>query len=276
MGKLLAREAILVLLSGLFGALAIPALMGHPPAMELFWAGVVMGLTFMAMYAMALLGGNKMPARVRHWLGPISWAGAFFPDVVLLAGLLGRGAKLAPSALYMMLTPGVYGLLLMLLGGAMARRGDRQGVALSTLYAYGFPMLGVRWLLVPMVAVNPVASALAMQAGAMYMALRVMARIFWPGSVEGDAAASPLVVRPVPDAVVGLVEGTARRRARPYATLPGGAMDEGAISVLARPDEVPDMVLQLSAALQDRPFRVVAGEAVEGRVEVVVRPQREM
>ncbi|MDB4896889.1 MAG: hypothetical protein JWN15_3151 [Firmicutes bacterium] len=273
MGRLLAREAALILLSGMFGWLVLPAMMGKPPLLVLFWAGLVMSLTFMAMYAMSVMAGNKMPARVRHWLGPIAWVGAFLPELALLFRLMRDGATLNAAALYLSLAPALFGLLLTGLGAALAPVADRKGVALSTLYAYSFPMLAVVWLLVPMVGVNPLAAALARQSGAIYMALRVLVRIFWPGSVEGDASAPPLVVRRVPDPVVGLVEGLSRRRARPFATLPGGALDEGAISVLALPDEVREVVTRLEGALADRPFRVCPGESVDGRVEIVVRPQ---
>jgi hypothetical protein len=269
----MAREAALVLLSGIFGWFVLPAMLGEPPALALFWAGLAMSLTFMAMYAMSVLAGNKMPGRVRHWLGPIAWVGAFASHLALLLHLMGNGARFSGAALYMGIAPAIFGLLLMGVGATLAPAADRGGVALSTLYAYSFPMLGVVWLLVPMVGVNRIAAALAMQSGAIYMALRVLARIFWPGSVEGDASAPPLIVRRVPDAVVGLVEGQARRRARPFATLPGGVLDEGAISVLALPDEVPDVVTRLEGALQNRPFRVVRGEPVDGRVEIVVRPE---
>ena len=273
MGRLLAREAALVLLSGIFGWIVLPAMMGRPPALALLWAGLVMSLTFMAMYAMSVLAGNKMPPRVRHWLGPIAWVGAFLPELGLFFRLMRDGAALQPSALYLSVAPPLFGLLLTALAAAQAPPDDREGVAMSALYAYSFPMLGVMWLLVPMVGANLIAATLARQSGAIYMALRVLVRIFWPGSVEGDATAPPLVVRRVPDRVVGLVEGMARRRARPVATLPGGALDEGAISVLALPDEVPEVVTRLEGALQNRPFQVSPGEAVDGRIEIVVRPQ---
>jgi hypothetical protein len=271
MVKLLAREGLLILLTGLFGMFAVPAFVGQPPAGGLFSVVLVMALAFVSMYAMSVLAGNKMPARVRHWLGLIGWVGAFGPDLALMAQLAGRGAQFPLAGLYMWLAPGLFGLVLMVVGAAAVPSAERRGVALSTLYAYSFPMLGVRWLLVPLVGADPGTHALVMQSGAVYMALRVLVRIFWPGSVEGDSSAPPLVRRPIPDAVVGLVEGTARRGARPFATLAGGELDEGAISVLARPEELHAVVTLLEEALQDKPFRVFAGEAVAGQVEVVVR-----
>jgi hypothetical protein len=136
-------------------------------------------------------------------------------------------------------------------------------------------MLIVRWALVPMVSINLVLATIAMQCGALYMLAHGLLRLYAPVSVETDGPASePLMRRrAVPDAVVGLAEGTLRRRARPYATAPGGGMDETAISLLVPHEEVEGALQKLTGALEGKPFDAVAGERLGREVEVVVRPR---
>lgn len=253
--KLMGREVLLVLLSGLFTQYAVPILLRKPPASGLFAVGVVMGLTFMSIYAISVLTGNKMPKRARAWLGVVALLLAFGPGLTGMAGLV------APAVLL----PG--------LGALRTPTGERGQAALTALYAYSFPMLCVRWLLVPLVNSSPAAVTMALYTGSAYLAMRGLVRLVWPGSVEGDPAAGPLVYRPVPDHVVGLVEGAARRRARPYATAPDGARDGGVISVLCPPDEAPALAGLIAQRMGNWPFEVLVGEAFEGQVEVVVRPR---
>lgn len=265
MSKLLGREAALVLLSGLFAWLIFPRIVGAPLDHVLLGIGLMMGLTYMALYAVCVLGGGRLRPAVAGALGAAAFVAAFVPAM--------PGAD-GPGALYRLMAPPLFGLALLAPGALLARRGERAPGALSTLYAYGLPMLGVRWLLVPMVQGSPFLAQLALQTGAVYVALRVLVRILWPGSPEGNAAAGPLVHRPVPDAVVGLVEGISRLPARPYATLADGRLDQGAISVACPPAEARALVSELTEALAGRPFAVTLGAQVAGELEVVVRPKR--
>lgn len=267
MGKLLAREALLVALAGLLGMYFIPALFSKPPEFRLFLVGVAMGLTFMPMYAIAVLGGNKMPHRVRSWIGVLAFVGAFAWDWLIgAAGLM--AADVPWQVWFMTFAPSTYGLILAVLGLG------RPGGALTALFAYSLPMALVRWTLVPMVSVNGVLMALVYQTGAIYLFLRVLIRLFWPTSVEGGESDGPLVRRAVPDRVVGLVEGTSRRPARPYATAVDGSLDESAISILCRPDDAAGVAARLQQVLEGHPFEVSPGvEAERGQVEVVIRPR---
>lgn len=270
MGKLLGREAALVAVVGLFSWLVIPAFFDRPPAVTLGLVGLMMGLTYMALYAMVVLLGNKIPAGIRRWLGPIAWVMAFWGDIVLYEKLLWSAAAVDLRASYVFLAPGLYGLVVTGLAALRAGVGQRKEAALDALYAYSVPMLLVILLLRPLVRVNEIAMMLSVQAGAIYMFLRVLVRIYWPESVEGGSG-GPLVHRPVPDAIVGLVEGTTGRGARPYATMRDGGKDQEAISVLCRPDEVFGVVEQLVASLKEKPFQVKPGQHIDGKVEVVVK-----
>lgn len=270
MGKLLGREAALVAVVALFSMYVIPSFFDQPPAVTLGLVGLMMGLTYMALYAMVVLLGIRIPAGIRYWLGPIAWVMAFWGDLVIYEKLTWAQARVDLRATYVFLAPGVYGLVVPALAALRADMGKRKDAALDALYAYSVPMLLVYLLLRPMVRVNEIAMMLSVQAGAIYMFLRVLVRIYWPGSVEGGSG-GPLVHRPVPDAIVGLVEGTTGRSARPYATMRDGGKDHEAISVLCRPDEVFGVVERLVAALKEKPFQVKPGQHVDGKVEVVVK-----
>lgn len=251
MVKLMAREALLVLLTGVFARYAVPVILGRPPVPGLFLLGIMMALTFMSLYAMTVLSGNKMPSRVRAGLGVIGW-------VLVSARVLPGVSPLALAA------PGA------VLAGLGALRRS-QGGALAALYAYGFPLLGVRYLLVPLVGANPVMWAIGLYAGAFYVFLRGLVRLYWPESVEGNTAAGPLIHRPVPDQVVGLVEAASRLRARPFATTPDGEQDDCAISVVCPPGEVSSVVGRVSEFLAGSSFEVIVGETVAEGVEIVVK-----
>jgi hypothetical protein len=275
MGKIFLREIALILLSGLIAWWFIPALLGQPPAAPLFMVGLLMGLTFGPAYGVGLLGGQKMPAVVRSVLGVLAWVFTFWNDFVMVVSRLATGLELSGSAAYMRLAPGLFGLLLAVLG-ALRPQGSRRGAgALWALYAYSFPMAIVRWALVPMISVNVVLAAIAMQAGALYMLAHGLFRLFSPVSVETDTpGAEPLVRRrPVPDFLVGLAEGTLHKRARPFATQPDGGLDETVVSLAVAPDEVEGALQKLTAVIGDKPFEAVAGERVGEHVEIVLRPR---
>ncbi|HLN63193.1 MAG TPA: hypothetical protein VK464_16780 [Symbiobacteriaceae bacterium] len=275
MGKVFLRETVLIILTGLAAWLLVPAMLGQPPAAPLFLVGVVMGLTFAPTYGVALLGGRKMPTWVQTALGVLAWFFTFWTDIMMVVSRLAAGVVNTPVVLYMRLAPGLFGLLLALMGALRADRGRRVRGAAGALYAYAFSMLIVRWALVPMVSINLVLATIAMQCGALYMLAHGLLRLYAPVSVETDGPASePLMRRrAVPDAVVGLAEGTLRRRARPYATAPGGGMDETAISLLVPHEEVEGALQKLTGALEGKPFDAVAGERLGREVEVVVRPR---
>lgn len=277
MGKVMLRESILILLTGLVSWLLIPALLRQPPAAPLFLIGIVMGLTFAPMYGVGLLGGRKMPAVVRGWVGVFAWVLTFWmADFIVLLGLWRTGRHATGAALYLIAAPGLFGLVLAALGAWKSTAGRRLVDGLWALYAYSFPMAIVRFALVAMVKVNLVLATIALQAGALYMLAHGLIRLFAPVSVESDdaAEAGPLVRRrPVPDFVVGRAEGTLRRQARPFATLSDGGIDERAISFLVSAGEVEGTVQKLKAALAETPFAIEPGERVDQQVEVVVRPR---
>lgn len=266
MGILLAREAATVLLTALFAMFGVPAILGVAPTFGLFWAGLLMAMAFMTMYAIGVLGGNKMPRRALPVMGLLVWAAAF-------AGIWRDPGEGQEAVLWSAggPVPILLGPLLALLGGIRGKSGARGTEALSALYAYSFPMLAGRWVLLPMLLENPVAPGLAWLTGTFYTACRVLLRTFWPGSVEGDAAAPPLVHRPVPDAVAGLVERSAGRRARPYYTDAAGHECGDGISVLVAPEEAEAVAARVTAALGEQPFAVEVGEPAEGKLEIVVR-----
>jgi hypothetical protein len=274
MVNLLGREALLVLLVGLLAVFYIPPLViGRVGDTGLFLVGLVMGLTFMAIYAMAVLLGNKIPGKWRHWFGAFAWVGTFANDLFLYVGLRRGGYVVEPTATYLALSPGLLVVLLMVLTALRSPRVERSGALMDTLYAYSLPMLTIRNLLIPLAGGGLLVTNMVLQLGAFYTGARVLVRIFWPGSVDGNLTAPLLVQRYIPDAVVGLVEGTARRRARPYATGQHGELDETVVSILCRPEEAPVLVEQLNAVLADRPFQVSPGQTVSGQLELVIRPR---
>jgi len=65
MGKVMLREFILVLVTGLFGWLAIPALLHQSPAFPLLFVGLFLRLTFAPMHAIALMVGRRFSPVVR-------------------------------------------------------------------------------------------------------------------------------------------------------------------------------------------------------------------
>lgn len=272
MAKLFGIEILLMTLTGLFAMTLIPLLLGYPPDPTLFVVGFLMALSFVGLYALANMGGRKMPPRVRILLGIASYAVAFWGNIALLIGNLMGGTDFPAYMYYFWLAPPLFGLLVTGVAALRPHDGARGESAAWALYAYAFPMLGVVYLLVPLVKVNLIATLIAVQAGALYLLLRGLVRIFLPTSAEGNAEASPLMHRPVPDRVVGLVEGTTRRPARPWATRPDGSRDEEAISLLCRPEDLPGVTARVVEALKGQPFTVAPGEEVEGKIELVIRP----
>lgn len=272
MGKLLGREILLMILTGLFAMWAIPVLLGQPPAWPLLLVGIMMAMSFIGLYALANLGGRKMPGPARVVLGLVAFVAAFWGDVALEVARLYRGDEAALASTYFRLAPALFGLCLVALAAGKAPAGERGDRVAWALYAYALPMLGVRYLLVPLVQVNWLAQLMAMQAGAFYLFLRGLIRLQAPTAVEGDTQAGPLMRRAVPDRIVGLVEGTSRRKARPFATRPDGALDESAISILCRPEDLPGVTAKLRQVLDGAPFTVESGLEAEGQVELVIRP----
>ncbi|HEY3367509.1 MAG TPA: hypothetical protein VGK74_20830 [Symbiobacteriaceae bacterium] len=245
-------------------------LLALPPVGTLFVVGLLLGLTFAPMYALSVLAGNKMPLAVRNWLGAFAWVGALVQDLLLFVGLLKSGARLPPAAAYLLLAPGLFGLLLPALAAVKAPAGERARAALGAAYAYGFPLAAVRWLLVPMLGGSQYLAAIALQTGAIYMLFHGLLRLYWPGPAEG-VSAGPLVNRHfVPERVAGIVERTARARVRPYATTPQGERNRQAISVACAPAQADSLVAKLQAALVETGFAAAPGATVDGQVEVVI------
>lgn len=272
MAKLLGIETLLMILTGLYTATVLPLLLGHPVEWPLFTVGVLMALAFVGLYALANLGGQKMPARVRLLFGVASYVVAFWGDLVLVVSNYVRGVDVPNYLYFFSLAPALAGLLLSGVAALRPQNQVRGEAAAWAVYIYAFSMLGVRYLLVPLVEVNLMARLIAVQSGAFYLLLRGLVRILMPTSAEGNADAAPLIHRPVPDRIVGLVEGTTRRPARPFATRPDGSRDEGAISLLCRPEDLPGVTAKVEEALQGTPFVVQTGMETEGRVEIVIRP----
>lgn len=272
MARLMVSELLLVLLAGVFAAVGIPWLMGLPPDWPLFVVGFMMSMAYVAMYALANLAGKRLSARWKRVTGIVAFLAVFWGPI-LLAGNSLRAGFLPVRTAYVYLAAPLFGLLLEVLATLLPRSGRRPGESgAEALFAYAVPMVMVRYLLVPLVGVNPVAQLVAMQCGAVYLFGRGLVRLFAPTSAEGNLEAGPLVHRPVPDRVVGLVESLSRRSARPYFTLPDGSLDEQGLSVLCAPGEAEELAGRLRAALEGQPFSVEAGQVVEGKVELVVRP----
>lgn len=270
MGKVMLREFVLVLVTGLFGWLAIPALLNQSPAFPLLFVGLFLGLTFAPMHALSLMVGRRLPPVVRTWVGIFAWVFAFLANIKGVLAVLVRGFMLSPRTMGVELVPPLLGLLLPLLAALRAPKGERGQAAAWAIFLFSLPMWVVRDVLVRLVSPNLVLMLMAMLGGTLYMFLHGLLRVYVPSAVEDENRKEPLIRRPVPDAVVGLVEGTLHRRARPYATTLEG-LDDTAISVLCQPDEVERVVGQLSEALGDRPFQAAPGQTVKDKVEVVVR-----
>lgn len=254
MVRLLGLEALLMVLAGFYAVFVPPALLGYPPDGVLFVVGFLMALTFSGLYALANLVGHKMPAAARAAIGIAALGLAFVAD----------GSALA--------VPPLCGVALGLLGALRSEAGRRWEGALWAVYAFAVPMLGIRYALVPLAGTSSIVQVIAEQAGTLYLLLRGLMRIFMPTSAEGNSEAGPLLHQPVPDRIVGLVEGTARASARPYATRADGSLDESAISILCRPDELTAVAARLEAALAGHPYSLQVGETVGARVELVIRP----
>lgn len=261
--KLMGREALLVLLCGVLARYIVTQ--WHAEATGLFWVGMFMGMTYMAVYAIVVLSSSRMSTLVRAIIGTAAFGVAFSID-------LGRGGAGLP--ILVIAIPAAMAPLLAVLGAVTARFSTRIEAAVDGFFAYSLGMAGVRWLLVPLLGASPDGRILAVSTGAFYMALRVAFRLLWPSAPEGDTEAGPLVHRPVPDRVVGLVEGASNRQARPYATQPDGTQNPSAISLLCRPDEVEHLVAELAGRLSGTPFAVLAGVEIEGKIEIVIQPRK--
>lgn len=277
MGKVLVRESVLLVLCGLFSGVGIPLMLSQPPAAGPFFVGLFFGLTYIALYAMLLMLGKRMSAATRGWMAAIAWAATFLAaDYAMLVRVILSGGQLAGATLAFQVVPGLFGLMLAALAAQREPAGSRLEAGLWALFMYAGPMFFVRNILVQLVTANPFLMITAVQTGAFYMFLRGALRVYSPNTVEMlSPGAGPLVKRPVvPDAIVGLLEGTLHKRARPYATLPDGTLDDGAVSVLCKPNEVEGAAAKMQEALEDKPFAVEPGATVHGWVELVVRPRR--
>lgn len=253
MAALMTLEALLVIATGLFALYAVPAILAIPSTSGLFWAGFLMAMAFMVMYALGALASSRIPSRARLAAAVIAWAAAF-----AVSPYTGR---LVAAAL---------GLLLALLGAFRERTG-RLDAGCTVLLVYSLAMALGRWVLMPMLLTNPVAPDLAWLCGTFYVGSRVLVRIIRPTAVEGAEGAPPLVHRPVPDAVVGLVEAVTKRRARPFYTAPEGGMREDGISLLVDAAEAQAVADKVKVALGEKPFVVEIGAPAGGQVELVVR-----
>ncbi|MBP2017106.1 hypothetical protein J2Z79_000480 [Symbiobacterium terraclitae] len=253
MTRLLVSELILVLLSGAFAALGVPWLSGRPASWPLFLVGVMMAMAFVALYAVANLAGGRLRPRARLALGAVALALTLWRPLDGATHLVGAAA----------------GLLLAVLGAALGRGAG------GSLYAFAVPLLGARWLLAPLLGPFPAAQLTVVQCGAFYCFARGLIRLWTPTAAEGNPEAGPLVRRPVPDRVVGLVEGISRRRARPYATREDGSRDDGAVSVLCPAGEAPALLGRLQSALAGHPVTVSLGPGEGEWAQLVVRTANE-
>lgn len=272
MGKLLIREFLFVLALGLFAWFGLPLLLGQSPDFVLFSLGLVVGLTCAPIYALVLLIGKRLPPAVRGWVGVFAWVFVFLNEVLVV--LLGRVPRGAGVLLYFQLAPGLLGLLLAALAAQRKSDNPRSAEALHGLYVYSASMLAVRFILMPMVSVNPFLTLLAMQGGALFFLLHGLLRLYAPLGPELAVQTEPLVARRyLPDAIVGLSERTLHKRARPWATRPDGSLDETSVSLVVPRADLDDALARLAGALDGKPFVAEAGEPVAGGVEIVVRPK---
>lgn len=262
-----------MVLTGFLAMFGVPMLMGQTPGLPFFMVGFLMTLSFVALYAMANLGGRKMPSAVRLGIGLVAFPAALWGNLLSVVSPPAEGGVAAGWTQVILLIPILFGLILPVVAALKASLGKKGTAAIWAFYVYALPMLWVRFLLVPLVQVSSLAQLIAMQTGAFYLFLRGLVRIYVPTSAEGNPNAAPLVHRPVPDRIVGLVEGQSRHRARPFATRPDGSLDESVISILCRPEDVEPLSQKLRQALEGQPFTVTTGATVGGKVELVVGPE---
>jgi len=249
MTRLLVSELVLVLLTGVFAALGAPWLSGRPSSWPLVAVGVLMAMAFVALYALANLVGRRLRPAASLAVGAAALALTLWRPLDGVTHLAG----------------GVAGLLLAALGAAAGRGAG------GSLYAFAAPLLGARWLLAPLLGPSPAAQLLAVQCGIFYCFGRGLIRLLSPTSAEGNPEAGPLVHRPVPDRVVGLVEGVSRRRTRPYATREDGSRDANAISLLCPAAEAPALMDRLQSALAGHPVTVALGPQEEQSAQLIIR-----
>lgn len=272
--KLILREGLLVLLTGLAAALLAPWLAGAAAPAGAFYLGLMLGLNYMVVYALVAMIAARMPAFWREWLGLLGWVAAFTGEIAFFAGLVRAGLVFEPAAVYVQLAPAALALPVVLAAILKAPAGSRISTAAVGLLLYSASLLIVRDFLVGLL-LGPVPMAVtAVQLGALYLAVRVVLRLLMPLPGEGDPAA-PLVRRTVPDGIAALVERAAKRRAQPWATLPDGKTDEQVLSILVHPEEAEQVRTRVEAALEGRPFTVARGDQVAEQVELVVRPRRD-
>lgn len=253
--RLLVRELGLVLLVGAFAQYGFPSVAQGAPQGGLFLAGVAMALGFSAVYAMAVLATSRMSGKSRAFIGLTACLAVFLDD---------------PRPLGM----GTLGLLMAGLAALGPGQQNRVQAAADALLAYGLPMVGIRWALIPLLLTPGPVSALALMGGVVYVAARGLLRLYWPMGSEfsGRQGGAPLVRRIVPDQVVGWLEGISNRRARPFATRPDGTLDEEAVSVALPARFAERTATEVRARIGQAPFQVAVGTALpEGDVEVVVR-----
>lgn len=271
MGKVLMRELILVLLTGLFSWLAIPALLSQPTALPLLFVGLFLGITFMPMHALSLMLGKRISATWRMWIGIFAWLFAFLSNIKGVLLVLQLGGNIGMTTLAIELVPPMLGLILALMAALQAGSGQRGQEAAWSLFLYSLPMWVVRDVLVRLVGQNLVLILTAMLGGTLYMFLHGILRVFAPSPAEDEQRTEPLVARrAVPDGIVGLVEGTLHRSARPFVTTEQGE-DRTGISVVCKPDDVERTIAKLNAAFGTHPFAATRGQAVKDGVEVVIR-----
>ncbi|BAD41876.1 hypothetical protein [Symbiobacterium thermophilum] len=253
MARLLTAELLLLALTAAFAAAGVPWLAGQPPAWPLLSVAFLMALAFSALYALANLAARRLRQPALLAAGLVALASVAVD--ALRRGPFAWGEGLALAA----------GLVLSALGGALGR-GAGAG-----LWAYAAPLAAVRYALVPLAGSGEPVRALAVQSAAFYLFLRGLVRLAFPTSAEGNPSAGPLVHRPVPDRVVGLVEATARRRALPYATREDGSRDEEAVAVRCPRAKAAELAERLRAVLEGHPVTVTQGVQAGDEVELVIR-----
>lgn len=250
--RLLVREAVLVALTGLIVRYLLPRLLGIPAAPAFLAVGFMFALTIMSLYAMTVLAGNRLPPRYKGALGA-----AALPLVALPGAPWGAG---------------VPGLLLPALAALLRPHPgqSRADAAMEALYAYAIPMAAVRWLLVPLVGENPGLAAIGLNAGVAYLAMRGLVRIAWPLSAEGNREGAPLIHRPVPDWVVGLVERASGLHALPFALRADGSRDQSGISLRCDRAEAEDLLKRVRRAIADTPFQAEPGPEAGAQAQIQI------